>query len=71
MEIFEQKLDKDHETIAKIYNNMGVNYRALEDYTKSEQYFQKSLEIYNKLLPDKLFEVGIIYNEIAMVYKNQ
>ena len=70
LEIFEVKLDPTHETIAKVYNNIGVTYRAKEEYAYSIVYFKKGLEIYEKL-PDKIFEVGIITNEIAIAYKNQ
>ena len=79
MEIHENYLDmKDHKSISSILTNMGTSYSNLNEYEKSIDFYQRSLDIKYKLYPNgnhasiasTLSYIGSVYKEWGNVQKS-
>ena len=58
---------KDEEKIAAVLNNLGVLYKAINDYTASESAFNQSLEVRKKLAKNN---PDIYLPDVAMTQNN-
>lgn len=59
--------DEDDKTITS-YNNLGVIYEQLGDYSKALEYSTKILEVRRKVLGEETLRTAIAYNNIGSVY---
>lgn len=69
----EEKKDNAH--LAIIYNNIGYNFNALEEYDKAVKYFLSALEIHtNELIKNNTtstkLDLTILYTNIGIAYNN-
>ncbi|GEM_PF-5653979 len=65
-----EKLE-DHVKMANIYNYIGVSYRQLKEYDLARVYYQKVIDMKDKLGDGKKFTVGQAYHNIANTYFEQ
>jgi len=71
LELLEQKvLQEDRESLANVYNILGVVYRNLSNYLKALEYYNKALlineEIGNKVgIASNLGNIGIVYEKLS------
>ena len=50
LDIYINKLGKDHTNVAESYNNIAIVYKSQNKYDEALEYYNKSLDIYiNKL----------------------
>ena len=62
---------KEHPSTATSYNNIGLTYDYLGDYTKALEYLQKALDIREKVLGKEHPDTATSYNNIGSVYDDQ
>ena len=63
-----KKLPKEKEALCRIYNNLGLMHRKLENYTTALDNFEKAEEIAAER--KDFFLLKIIYNNEGLVYKS-
>ena len=51
MKIREKVLPPEHPSLAISYNNVGITYAYMKDFSKAVEYLEKALEIREKVLP--------------------
>ena len=66
----QQEIQEDAESLAKVYNNLGVVYRHLSDYNKALEYFSKALHITEEIgdkegIAKTLGNIGLVYNDLS------
>lgn len=74
---------EEHHHVAESYNNIGLIYLSLNNYSKALKYYEKALKIWLKILkgkPDNKFysynstekrNLAACYNNIGIIYKSQ
>ena len=55
---------------ANIFNNLGLLFKAVGDYDRALNYFQKSLAISLKTLGEEHPSTAVSYNNLGLVYDN-
>jgi tetratricopeptide (TPR) repeat protein len=61
----------DYNAIADSYTRLGRLYLVLEDFDKSQTYYEKVLTIRKKVFGDKHPAVANSYNNLALLYQEQ
>ena len=51
LEIREKVLPPKHPSLATSYNNVGITYAYMKDFSKAVEYLEKALAIVEKVLP--------------------
>jgi CHAT domain-containing protein len=67
-EIRERVLGPDHHAVASVLRSQGAYYLAVDDYSKSERFFQRALIIYQKSLGPEHPKVAVTLTDLAFVY---
>ncbi len=70
LEIRESLYDPDHFKVAEICHSLGALYFYTGDYSSSETYLDRSLEIYEKQ-KDRALDLAAAANTLAVLYKKQ
>lgn len=58
-------IHEDIPRLARIYNNLGIACRGLEDYPESETYFELALDSFSEHFGKHDFKVGLVLNSIV------
>ncbi|CAF1288490.1 unnamed protein product, partial [Rotaria sordida] len=69
-EIQKIALPPNHPDLATSYNNIGLVYNNMGEYSKALSSFERSLEIRKIALPANHSDLAASYNNIGMVYDN-
>ncbi len=62
---------EEHLGTAAFYNNLGNVYYAQGKYVQAEEYYQKVLDIFRRVLGEDHQDMAISYNNLGIVYGNQ
>lgn len=68
LQIMQEILPPNDETLASTYNNIGLAYKNIGEHSNALSFLEKGLEIYKTTLPPDHPYFGIIYNNIGLVY---
>ena len=52
------------------YNNLGVVYQHLGQYSEAKEFYEKALIIRKKIFGDEHAAVGASYNNLGIVYRH-
>jgi len=69
LEIFEKMLPPNHPLLATSYNNIGVVYYSLREYSKELAYFERALGIRQHSLPPNHSDIQNVRLGIEIVKK--
>jgi tetratricopeptide (TPR) repeat protein len=71
-QVFETMLEEttDENEKGNIYNGLGLDKQSQGEYKEAIAFFEKSLEIYKKILSPNHLNLATSYNNIGMAYKN-
>jgi tetratricopeptide (TPR) repeat protein len=62
---------RDSMFLYSYFNNLGVHYMAIKDYSKSHDCFQNALQVHRELRPEQVrFTVASIYSNLGVVFIN-
>jgi tetratricopeptide (TPR) repeat protein/anti-sigma regulatory factor (Ser/Thr protein kinase) len=64
----EIKIDKIKSGLARSYNNSGIVYAEMNEYTKALENYQKALKVYQEMGVKK--NISIAYNNIGSIYRS-
>ncbi len=64
------KQEKNETEVAKILNNMAVNYDLKKDYPKALEHHEQALSLYRKLYGDDHYFTSASYCNIGIAYDN-
>ena len=64
-EIYSEK----HGNVAAIYNNLGIVYRDLGQYSQAKEYCEKALIITKETYGENNGDVAVSYNDLGVLYR--
>ena len=67
----EQRLGKNHPTVATVLNNLGFLYTSQGKYVKAESIFKKLFNIYRETIGENTIGFSIAVNNLAELYHCQ
>ena len=62
-------LPPNHPLLATSYNNIGLVYKNMGEYSKALSYLQKAYDIFVQVLPSTHPHIGTVKNSIEQVKK--
>ncbi|CAF1692108.1 unnamed protein product, partial [Adineta ricciae] len=60
----------NHPDLASSYNNIGMVYSDMGDYSKALEYYERASTIQQQSLPPNHPDLASSYNNIGMVYSD-
>ena len=67
----EESESPDYEELASLYNKLGNNFKAKNDFNRCEEYYLKALKIKEENLPLNSSDLADLNYAIGMLYENK